>query len=218
MIGWRNRNVWLGLALLINGWTVRGDEPSPAVFPAESKAAGARIDAIRKLLADQKYSAAVEEIQGVLTASGDDLVAVGPERCVSCRRLCQAFLASLPADALRSYRDNADPAAKKWLDQAVAGRDVRLLRQVVDEAFCSRPGEKALDLLGDFAFERGDFAEAEQWWGLLLPPSSTNAAKTPLFILHYPDALAAPARTRAKILLARLFRGVPPTLPSLPAG
>ena len=208
MTGSRLRSSWLALALALGGLAAaRGDEPLPAVFPAESKATAGRIDEIRKLLADKKWPQAVEEIQSVLTASGDDLVAIDPERCVACRRLCHALLASLPPDALRSYRAEADPQARKQLDQAVAAHDVRLLRKVVDEAFCSRPGEKALDLLGDLAFERGDFAEAEQWWRLLLPPRMVKGDPPPVFLLYYPDPQTDPARTRAKLLLARLFAG-----------
>ncbi len=66
--------------------------------------------------------------------------------------------------------------------------------------FAAGPVKRRLDLLGDIAFERGDVAEAEQWWRLLLP----RAAGAGLF---YPDPKIEPARTRAKIMLARIFRG-----------
>ncbi|HVS35052.1 MAG TPA: PQQ-binding-like beta-propeller repeat protein [Gemmataceae bacterium] len=209
MTGVRKRCVWLvALLALAAGGPARGDEtPPPAVFPAESKGAAAGVEDVRKRIADKQWAAAVEAIQAVMTASGDDLVPIGPDRSVGCRRLCQALLASLPADALRSYRDGADPQAKKMLDQAAGRRDVRLLRKVVDEALCSRPSEKAIDLLGDLAFERGDFAEAEQWWNLLSPPPAAKKASPTAFLLYYPDPQIDPARTRAKLLAARLFRG-----------
>jgi outer membrane protein assembly factor BamB len=193
---------WTALTLTLGvPWSPgRGEEaPPPAVFPAESKPTAVRIDEVRKLLASKKTSEAVQEIQAILTASGDDLVSVDAGRDVACRRLCHSLLARLPLDALQSYRNGVDPQAKKWLDQAETTRDARLLRRIVDEAFCSRPGEKAIDLLGDFAFERGDFAEAEAWWSLLLPHPSA--------FLFYPDPKTDPARTRAQILLARHFRG-----------
>ena len=193
---------WTALTLTLTvPWLWADTEaPPPAVFPAESKPTAGRIEEVHKLIASQKWSQAVQEIQAILTASGDDLVPVSPGRDVTCRRLCHTLLTRLPPDALRSYRNGVDPQAKKWLEQAEATRDVRLLRRVVDEAFCSRPAEKAIDLLGDFAFERGDFAEAEQWWKLLLHSSDAAA-------LFYPDSKIEPARTHAKILLARLFRG-----------
>ena len=208
MTCFRNRSAWLAvLSLAALGPPARADEaPPPAVFPAESKPTAGRIDEVRKLLTAHKWSDAVEETQSVLTASGDDLVPISPNRSVECRRLCHSLLASLPADALRSYRDGADARAAKGLEQAEATRDVRLLHKVVDEAFCSRPGEKALDLLGDLAFERGDFAESEYWWNLLIPPAA-KAEAPPGLALFYPDPQTDPARTRAKVLLARLFRG-----------
>ncbi len=209
MTRWRERYGWLVVAVALCGPLSlgRGDETPPVLFPAESKATAGRIDDIRKLIADKKSGQAVEEIQAVLTASGDDLVPVGAGRSVGCRRLCHALLASLPLDALRSYREAADPPAKKQLDRAAVAHDVRLLHKIVDEAFCSRPAEKAIDLLGDLAFERGDFAEAEQWWILLLPPRAAKEQQVPSLLLHYPDPQTDPARTEAKVLLARLFRG-----------
>ncbi|HZY89175.1 MAG TPA: PQQ-binding-like beta-propeller repeat protein, partial [Gemmataceae bacterium] len=81
-----------------------------------------------------------------------------------------------------------------------------LLRKVVDEAFCSRSGEKALDLLGDLAFERGRFDEAEGWWRSLAPLDGGDKRESEGGELLYPDPQGT-ARSRAKQLLARLFRG-----------
>src|SRR5207237_4764180 len=78
-----------------------------------------------------------------------------------------------PPDALRLYRERIDLPARKRLDQARAllqpGRDARpVLRQITTDSFGSRATGPALDLLGDLAFERGRFAEAETWWRTLL--------------------------------------------------
>ena len=73
----------------------------------------------------------------------------------------------------------------------------------MEEAFLTRSAEKALDALGDLAFERGDFAEAEQWWRTLTP-LQTPAPDRDLF---FPDPEIDAGRTRAKQLLGRLFRG-----------
>src|SRR5262249_20435612 len=74
----------------------------------------------------------------------------------------------LPANALQLYRGRADPGARKWLEEGLAGQD-DLLRKVADEAFCSTPAARALDALGDRAFVRGDLDEALAWWGRLAP-------------------------------------------------
>ena len=54
------------------------------------------------------------------------------------------MLAGLPPDALKLYRTRMEPQARKWLDQGRANRDERLLRKVVDEAFCTPSGAAAL--------------------------------------------------------------------------
>src|SRR5262249_21798496 len=80
------------------------------------------------------------------------------------------------------------------------------LRRIVEEAFCTRAAEKAIDLLGDLAFERGRFEEAEEWWRLLSPlPDARRDAATRGLALVYPDPTLKPARLQAKPLLARLF-------------
>src|SRR4029077_17166302 len=63
----------------------------------------------------------------------------------------------------------------------------------------------ALDLLGDLAFERGDFDEALDWWRLLVP--SPSEGKRSVRRLVYPDPAGDPARYRAKQILAYHFAG-----------
>src|SRR5262249_2222161 len=121
---------------------------------------------------------------------------------------CHLRLAALPPAALRIYRDRVDGRAKKWLEQAVASRDARLLRRLVDEVFCSRFTDQALDLLGDLAFERGEFEEAERWWRMLaLPASRKDKGPRTKDELRFPDPQVDEAGVRAKEILARLFRG-----------
>jgi hypothetical protein len=183
---------------------VRGEERSAVVLPAESRATAMRLEQARRLLTDGKTNAAVEELQAV-AEGGDHLVGVEADRLVSARRLAQAELSRLPPEALRTYRAQVDGPARRRLEQAVATRDERLLRRVAEETFCSRPAETALDALGDLAFERGRFVEAECWWRLLAMPldRGRSGPADPV----YPDPSDGPARPRAKQLLARLFAG-----------
>src|SRR5208283_4440330 len=107
-----------------------------------------------------------------------------------------------------------DDQVKKRLDQATAHRDIALLRRIVAETFCSRHTDRALDLLGDLAFERGDFAEAERVWRMLVLPASESegqAAKPAIDVtdlrLLFPDSQVDQALVRAKQILTLLFRG-----------
>jgi outer membrane protein assembly factor BamB len=159
----------------------------------------------------QQWSDAIAEYQSILDDAGDDVMPAdpnNPDHCVGVRRLCQIHLASLPPAGLRVYRMRLDESATKAL--ALAGRDSALLRRIVEQAFCSRAAETAIDLLGDLAFARGDFLEAERWWRTLALPCSEAARPKPAgthLRLAYPDPQTDPALIRAKLILARLFQG-----------
>ncbi|HKI30638.1 MAG TPA: PQQ-binding-like beta-propeller repeat protein [Gemmataceae bacterium] len=210
------------LLLLAAGRLPAAEPTSRAALPGESAATGRRLDAADRLAADKQYAAAAEEYAHIIEEAGEDLVAVGDHLSITARRLCHLRLAALPPEALRPYRTRVDPQAKKWLAQGVADHDVRPLERIVDEAFCSRPADAALDALGDLAFERGRFHEAERWWRLLAlpaseaarrikepppPPWSMSRDQAPSLDLLFPDPQIDLAQARGKQVLALLFRG-----------
>jgi outer membrane protein assembly factor BamB len=164
----------------------------------------------RKRLVEKKTAEAISLLRSVIDTSGNELVVVSAGRSVRARHLAHAAIARLDAKGLALYRDKVDPQAKKWLEEAGATDGVDLLRRVVDEAFCSTQARSALDQLGDRAFERGDFAEAESWWGLLAPLEPLKLADADADTLFYPDLPEElVVRCRAKQLLVRLFVGTP---------
>jgi outer membrane protein assembly factor BamB len=209
------------LLLLAAGRLPTAEPASRVPLPGESAATGRRLDAADQLAADKQYAAAADEYVHLIDEAGDDLVAIGDHLCLPVRHLCQLRLAALPPEFLRPYRTRIDPQAKKWVAQGVADHDVRVLERLVDEAFCSRPAEAALDALGDLAFERDHFHEAERWWRKLAEPASEAARRLkeplpspwskprdqpPSLELLFPDPQMA-AQARAKQILAQLFRG-----------
>ncbi len=199
------RRLFAVLLLLLSP-PVRGEDKQAVVLSGESRAASLRLAEARKRLDDHKWSEAIEELQTIQNSAGNDLVSIGPNHCVRAGRLCQIQLASLPAEALRLYRQRYENQAQKKLQQAQAERDILQLRKIVEDAFCTRAAEKAIDLLGDLAFERGRFEEAEEWWRLLAPlPDARRDAAARGLALVYPDLTLDPARVQAKQLLARLF-------------
>jgi outer membrane protein assembly factor BamB len=179
-----------------------------ATLPGEVAATARRLAAADKLASQKQWSEAVEEYQQILSDAGDDLVAISPRQTVAARRVCQSRIASLPPEQLAAYRNRVEAQAKKRFEQAVADRDGRLLQRVVDELLCSRYGDRAADMLGDWAFERGDFGAAERWWRLIVLPAGEDGAHAEL---NYPDTKLEVARIRAKQLLARHFQnGIKP--------
>jgi len=177
--------------------------------PGENRATATRLAATARLVADKEWSQAIDEYLQIQEESGDDLVPLDSWHSISARRLCQQGLAGLPTEALRLYRDRVESQAKKWFEQGKTERDARLLRRLVDESFCSRYTDRALDLLGDLAFERGRFEEAESWWKMLAPSVSRASqqanGQTRSLDLVFPDPQVDLARVRAKELLTRLF-------------
>jgi outer membrane protein assembly factor BamB/tetratricopeptide (TPR) repeat protein len=186
-----------------------GDERiSRASLPGEVAATARRLAAADKLAAQQRWKEAIEEYQRILSEAGDDLVAVSARQAVAARWLCHCRIASLTHEQLEAYRNRVETQAKKWFGQGVANRDGRLLRRIVDEAFCSSYGDRALDLLGDWAFERGDLGAAERWWRMIaLPAGEDRPVDSAQAELLFPEPKIDVARVRTKQLIARLFRG-----------
>jgi outer membrane protein assembly factor BamB len=174
-----------------------------------------RLTAADELAAHEKWTEAVDEYHHILTEAGDDLVSLDAQHSLQARRACQLRLAALPPAALQLYRSRVDNQAKKWLEQGQAARDAAVLRRLVEESFCSRYTDRALDLLGDLAFERGSFEEAEHWWRMLALPATERASAShrPGFMLLFPDPQVDRAQVWAKQIMARLFRGEHAGLP-----
>ena len=192
---------WTALILtLIVPWLWADNETPPIVFPAESKPTAGRIEEVHKLIASQKWSEAVQEIQAILTASGDELVSVSPGRDVVCRRLCHALFGRYAAgrSAILSQRrgsagkkmagtGRADarcatvaPGGGRGVLQSARRKSHRLARRLRLRARRLRGGRTVVEAVAAFP----------------------DAAA-----LFYPDSKIEPAPAHAKILLARLFRG-----------
>jgi outer membrane protein assembly factor BamB len=159
-----------------------------------------RIAEAQKKLADGQTAEAIDQLQRILEESGHELVLVKDNNFQPARRLVQLTLASLPADALKTYRDRMETPARKALD--AAGRDPLALADVRDRHFVARPTEQALALLAEMQFERGEFADAERTWRMLLPAADGHD-------LAYPQPAGDVAGYRAKAILAAFAAGEP---------
>jgi outer membrane protein assembly factor BamB len=195
------------------------DAWSATTLTGESLPTLRRLEAADKLADQKKWAEAIDEYLQISTEAGDVLVPLEipkRQRAVQARWLCHQRLAQLGTQnptLLRLYRSRIEDRAKKWLQAGKQNRDSALLQRVVDQAFCSRSAEEALELLGDLACERGNFDEAQSWWRLLTRPASADQrpAKTDYRkaeILEFPDPQPErAARVRAKQIIVRLFQG-----------
>ncbi|MFL5244275.1 MAG: PQQ-binding-like beta-propeller repeat protein [Gemmataceae bacterium] len=191
------------------------DRRGLALLSGESDrdAVARQLDAVDELIKKENWPKVIEECQAILGKNGDTLVPLTSAHFVQARLLVHDRISHLPAAALKVYRGRVDPQAKKWYDEGLATRDRNLIRRVVENAFCSRYGESALDQLGDMAFEEGRFEEALYWWRMLARPSAQvdnkqpQPARTKPSLPLFPDPKKDQALLRAKQLLALIFLG-----------
>lgn len=194
---------------------VAGDDGLARVSLAgESAQTARRLAAVDAHLEAKQWPEAVKELQRILDEAGDDLVPdwtmtdgvlrLDQRHARQARWLCHQRLAALPAPALALYRQRVDAPARHLFDQGQRERDAPVLRKLVQQMFCARAADDALDLLGDLACERGDLEEAERWWRFLTPAVAQLGGAD---ALRFPDSRLAPALVRAKQLLARALRG-----------
>lgn len=187
-------------------------QPKPGALLGEEKRVRDELDAAARLAADKRWDDAVRRYQQIITESGDLFVSVPGDaaRALPARWLVHQQIAALPPEGRRIFRAGSEESARKWLQLGSANRDIRMLEQVVAEAFCTQVAEQALHLLGDLALERGEFDLAEHYWRMLARyPSETDNknGKRDGYELIHPDPEGDGALARAKLILGLLFRG-----------
>jgi len=159
-----------------------------------------------------KWDQLLDDYQKLNDDAGDALVPMHPGNArsglpppnMSVRRLIHLRIAALPPSILRRYRQRVDVPAQKLFEEGKEQHSAVPLRRLVDEFFCSRWAEPALDLLGDLAFEEGNFEDALAWWCMLaLPPLEENHSG--LHTLVFPNPLRDTAHIQAKEILAHAY-------------
>jgi outer membrane protein assembly factor BamB len=134
---------------------------------------------VEALLATGQTVEALDSVRRVMTAAKSAIIEVDSPhaaagfRCyLPVRVALQMKLAEWHETApemLRIYRQQVDGVAQRWFDEALESGDEAGLRRIVDQYFCSRVGDNALFWLGEFAFQRGDYATARSAWERIHP-------------------------------------------------
>jgi hypothetical protein len=168
-----------------------------------------QLDRVKSLLADRQWDEAVEILRQLSETSEGKLLDIAPRRFIGLREWCQLQLAALPPEALKLYRGRVDPVAQKWYERAVADRDPKLLRNIVDQAFACSFGDDALMALGEIALESADYATARWNWERIVPNPSPKTAGTvqPNPWPSYPDTNLDLASVRARLVLVSILEG-----------
>jgi outer membrane protein assembly factor BamB len=169
--------------------------------PLVSGTTAARLEQVQALVADSNWDDAIDTLRGLAGAESDRVVAVDANRYVSLRTYCQMQIAKLPTAARKRYRERVDSLAERWYREGLAARDEKLLRRVVDEAYCSSWGDDALFTLGELALERADYRAAREYWTQISPQLRGGDW------LAYPDTEIDLAAVRARLVLTSIRAG-----------
>ncbi len=212
----RPRNALLCAAALVGAFAVAAPRPLPAAAPrlenrvfdlsgnveveGVSARAAADLQRARICLAERQWDEGIDILRRLSDQGADVLVPIGPRRFVSLREFCQVQLAALPAEALALYRRRVDDQAGRWYAEGIREGNAALLNRVVDEAFASSWGDKALDRLAQEALERGDATTARWCWQRIVPLSAAavGAAATKVDAAGRVDS-AAPVDATAPV-------------------
>ena len=165
----------LALLLLLMASPVVRAQPRPedsidSIHLNESNQLGTRFRNAEARAAQGQWSEAIEEYQRVLLDAGDELAPVDKHHVV--QALAGPGTASaLPPEALTLYRVASIRRPRSCLTRLVPW-DSGPAPSHRRRSFCSSFTDQALDLLGDLAFERGDFEEPEQLWRMIVRPAS----------------------------------------------
>jgi outer membrane protein assembly factor BamB len=163
----------------------------------------AQLERAKAFIADQKWDEAIETLRQTMENAEGKLIAINENRFVGLAEYCQMQLALLPPEALRLYRGQVDPLARKWYEEGVANHDPRLLRRILQQAYACSLGDDALLALGDMACESGDYPAARWYWERIIPHRTT--AGQPGAWPGYPDTDLDLAAIRARLVLASVL-------------
>ncbi len=203
------RILWAGLLIVLAARPATAQGPLRGSANFKPDDSGEAVDQLRNAAnhaRDRQWSETADLYQRVIDRYAGKVVKVPRDEpggspadvCVlylDARGYCHRMIARLPAEARAIYRSRTDQLAGRWYREGAAARDPRLLRRIVDQAFCSSWGDDALELLGDLAFQDGRFAEAQSFYGHLVPDRPDDSSS-----LIHPDPSVDLARVDAKQL------------------
>jgi outer membrane protein assembly factor BamB len=162
---------------------------------AETQRTRERLDEGAELERQQKNADALEHYLKVIADVPDEWIPLLDGHLLRpCRQVVLSRIAANP-HLRKAYRDRFEIETNAAVHQAIATKAEKELERVVATQWPTQAAAKALDALGDLAFERADLPAAVHWWRLLAGPHRRG---DPLF----PDPPMAVAQVRAKSILA----------------
>jgi len=169
------------------------------------------LETAREHIREGQWEQAIPILQELIETGSDSLIPLEPGRFGNVAWYCHLLISDMSPAGLAEYRNRIDGQAAEWLADGRANLDEAPLRRIVERAFNSSSGDEALWLLGELAFERGQYAQARQHWQLLVPPRPATADgpgtdDAPVYLTYAnPDIDAA--NVLARLVLCSIFEG-----------
>ena len=197
--------------------------PPSSVYPDDSDTAETQLRSASANVKDKQWLEAAEIYLKVMQTFGTKAIRLPDEervdkdfieetrRWVNLKEHVIALMAMWPKEGRDAYRLAADAQASTLWTQATAAdadpaQATSILTRLAFEFYLSSYGEKAIERLGDLAFQNGDFVVASSWYKRLvpLPDAAPNALNMPP---PYPGLSTDPALVSAKLVLALYASG-----------
>ncbi len=131
-----------------------------------------QIEEAREEAKQKRWFNAIELFQKIIDQSGDELVFFDPShpnQKISCRLLCQIYLSHLSEEAVQIYRNRVDRTVHRQLEEGRKNHNEELLESILDNYFLSSDTPQVIELLAEWAFERGDLESATYYYSLIAP-------------------------------------------------
>lgn len=137
--------------------------------------------------------AAVDHLLRVLALESDLLVPFGPRTFLEVRGAAVRRIATLPAEVLALYRKRAEAGAARLLASAADPRHAETLSRVIRRYPLTPSARRSQEVLGEAAFERGEYLRAARRFHALLEEER--------LLKGTPFALEEGARARIRLSL-----------------
>lgn len=215
--------VWL--TWVLNGSPAHSADPS-FVYPNDSDQAESMLRSAAANVRDKQWLEASEFYQKVVQQFGDRAVKIPEElrsdsafseesrRWLNIREYVTALVALWPEEGRVAYRQRTDEQARIIWNRAIdpqngtEQRKSELLR-LADDFYQSSFGDRAMERLGDQAFQQGRFQEAVNWYSRLtiMPDEQPTPEGVLRFPAVYPSFYGEPALITAKYVLSKFASG-----------
>ncbi len=158
-----------------------------------------------KLVEQKDYADAIDILQTLLDRPGHCFVPTeDPGRFVSLATRINETIGQLPTEGVELYRRMYDARAERLFSTAAERFDESALCDIIDRYRHTSYGNKALNLLGEVLFDRGEFSQAARCWREIIQSTDYTDSKGEKSAVRLRSPRLRSGRAWRAILLAKV--------------